>query len=247
MKTPKMLLFDYGSTLLCEPDTDFVRGERALFPYITKNRYHLTPEQLHGFADALFAQAAKCRDLGMELHERQFQRMVYEYSGIEFSIGYEQAELILWDAASPGALMPDADKIIDCVNRNGIRSGVISNIGWSENALQNRLDRLLPRNRFEFVIASSEYGFRKPSPYLFELALRKVGLPPDAVWFCGDNPRADVEGAAQVGIFPLWYVNDAGRAREGIVPEPPPRCGHLRFREWKEVISILDELKERES
>jgi hypothetical protein len=35
--------------------------------------------------------------------------MPYEYAGIEFSIGSEEAELIKRTAASPGALMPDAD------------------------------------------------------------------------------------------------------------------------------------------
>jgi putative hydrolase of the HAD superfamily len=37
-------------------------------------------------------------------------------------------------------------------------------MGWSGKALEARIDRLLPENRFEFVIASSEYMIRKLNP-----------------------------------------------------------------------------------
>lgn len=99
----------------------------------------------------------------------------------------------------------NADKMLDYINDRDIRSGVISNIGWSGSALTERINRLLPKNKFEFIIASSDYMFRKPSPMIFELALKKAGLNASDVWFCGDNIKADIEGSAGVGIFPVWY------------------------------------------
>ena len=42
-KKPKMILFEYGHTLLCEPEFDFLRGEEALFEYIKHNKNGLTP------------------------------------------------------------------------------------------------------------------------------------------------------------------------------------------------------------
>ena len=33
MNKPKMIIFDYGHTLLCEPGFDFLRGEQSLFEY----------------------------------------------------------------------------------------------------------------------------------------------------------------------------------------------------------------------
>ncbi len=245
MKTPKMILFDYGHTLLYEPAFDFLRGERTLTPYITQNRSQLSPEQINDFANTLYIQAASGRKCGVELHERQFQRMVYESLGITFSIGFEEIELIKWNAASPGAMVPQADMILDCINRCGIRSGVISNIGWSEHALTDRFNRLLPRHRFEFIIASSEYGFRKPSHYLFELALGKAGLSPEDVWFCGDNPQADIEGAAQVGMYPVWYDNPALGADTECRHQSPPACEHLRIHAWDELIRVLEALNKQ--
>jgi putative hydrolase of the HAD superfamily len=137
--------------------------------------------------------------------------------------------------------MPNADIMINYINSRGIRSGVISNIAFSGAVLSERLNRLLPRNRFEFVIASSEYMIRKPNPMLFELVLKKAGLCAEDVWFCGDNIRADVEGSASIGIFPVWYedetVENPWRERsKWLFPE----CGHLHIHDWLELIDILE-------
>ena len=241
MKKPKMILFDYGHTLLCEPDFNSLRGEEALFAYVTKNPHNLTPAQINEFGQDVFEKMGAAREIGLELHQRQFQSILYEYLGLEFSVSFPEAEKILWDNFSAGALMPNADKIIDYINGRGIRSGVISNIGWSGAALTERINRLLPQNKFEFVIASSEYIFRKPNPMLFELSLRKAGLVAGDVWFCGDNIKADVEGSSAVGMFPVWYDDEVMEnpwrgQNKGMLPN----CGHLHIHDWLELIEILD-------
>lgn len=240
-KKPKMILFDYGHTLLCEPDFNFLRGEEALFKYVKCNKNNLTPKQVTDFSQELFEKIGTVRELDLELHELQFQRFLYEYLEIELSIPFPEAEKIFWDGTSAGALMPNADIMLDYINASGIRSGIISNIGWSGMALAERVNRLLPRNQFEFIITSSEYMFRKPNPLLFELALKKAGLSAEDVWFCGDNIKADVEGSAAVGIFPVWYEDE--------IMENPWRaqnkgialcCKHLHIHDWNELIAFLE-------
>ena len=49
----------------------------------------------------------------------------------------------------------------------------------------------LASNKFESIIASSDYMFRKPNPMLFELALKKAGLNAGDVWFCGNNIKEE--------------------------------------------------------
>lgn len=240
---PKMIIFDYGQTLLYEPDFDTLRAEKELFKYIKTNKYGITAEEVNDFTQKVFAEVGVARTNGLEIHERQFQRFVYEYLGIEFSISYEEAEPIFWNAVSIGAVMPNADKMIDYINAKGIRSGVISNIGWSGKALTDRINRLLPNNRFEFIIASSDYMFRKPNRLLFELALRKAGLDAKDVWYCGDNPQADVGGSAQVGIFPVWYDNAMECNYRDRSNETLPQCEHLHIHEWEEIIEVLEGCK----
>ena len=243
MKKPEMIIFDYGHTLLYEPDTNYLRGEEALFKYIKSNKNNYTPQEVNDFAQDLYAEIAIFRKMGMEIHQRQFQRMLFEYLEIELTIPLEEMERVFWDNMSAGALMPDADKMIDYINANGIRSGVISNIGFSGDRLTERINGLLPRNKFEFIIASSEYMLRKPHRMLFELALKKAELSASDVWFCGDTVKADIEGSHAVGMFPVWYDNKIiddpwTNKNDGAIPQFP----HLHIHEWFEFIDILKRL-----
>ena len=72
-KKPQMIIFDYGHTLLYEPDYNFLRGEEALFKYIKSNKNGLIPKQVNDFSQELFRKIGAVRELCMELHEWQFQ------------------------------------------------------------------------------------------------------------------------------------------------------------------------------
>lgn len=241
MLLPEMILFDYGRTLLFEPGSDSLRAQRALFPYVTRNPRGLSAEEVCAFSAQLFGEAAPARALGFELHNFAFQRLLYESLGIELSLSWAQAERVFWDAASPGAVMPGAPEMLRSLQALGIRTGVVSNISFSGESLRERLSRLLPDSRFEFVVASSEYMVRKPNPRIFRLALEKAGLPAGRVWFCGDNVRADVEGADAAGLFPVWYEGEAGEPDYDVRRDPlgPPRCPHLHIRHWRELTQRL--------
>jgi putative hydrolase of the HAD superfamily len=236
-----MIIFDYGHTLMCEPYYHFEHGMEALFAHLTRNRDGLTPKQAGDYATELFIRAGKAaREVGFEVHAGPMQRFMYEYLGLEFSVSSEEAERILWDGSSVGAAMPNADRLLDYLNEHGIRSAVISNIGWSGAALEKRINRLLPRNKFEFIIASSEYMFRKPNPLLFELALRKAGLDAADAWYCGDSIKADVEGAASAGIFPVWYEDKTLENPWSRNGDAVPIPAHLHIHDWAELIEALE-------
>ncbi|MDO4572971.1 MAG: hypothetical protein Q4C13_06345, partial [Clostridia bacterium] len=64
MNHPKMIIFDYGHTLLYEPGWDAVRGERALFEHVKSNKYHLTPEQVADYSADLFEKIGVVRKNG---------------------------------------------------------------------------------------------------------------------------------------------------------------------------------------
>lgn len=242
MKKPEMILFDYGHTLLYEPGFDAMRCEEAAYPYIVVNPQKLTAAQIYAEVQRVFAQFQEQRNAGIEIHEWQFMRLVYEYLGLQFSISYRELEEIEWNAASPGAVMPGVEEMLDFLDDIGIRTAVISNIGWSGNALANRINRLLPDNRFEFIMASSEYAVRKPNRMLFETALRKAKLPADAVWYCGDNFKADVKGAHDAGIFPVLYEGKAPGEENTFVSRNEGESAdfaYLRIHDWQEMTALL--------
>lgn len=244
MKYPKMIIFDYGHTLLYEPGWNSVHGNEALLKYVTKNPNNCTLEDVKKGAELIFGKHIESiRKNGYDVPGQVGNRALYEYLGIEFSLTPLEMETVFWNAASAGAIMPSADKMLDYINRNGIRSAVISNLLWSGEALSERLNRLLPSNQFEFVMTSSDYIVRKPNHILFDIALQKSGVSADEVWYCGDDPKADIEGASQVGIFSVWYDNETDKDYKDRHEEHVPKCEHLHIHEWEEMIDLLDGIK----
>ena len=244
MYYPRMILFDYGHTLLAEPGFDPLKGNQALLQYTLVNKRGLTAEAVTDFSQKLFAEMSAIRKLGWEIHEHIFQRLLFDFLEIDLSISLQEAEKVFWDAAAPGARMPGTEEMLAQLDDWGIRSGVISNISFSGKALAQRIHRLLPGNSFEFILTSSEYGVRKPSSLLFEVALKKAGLTPDEVWYCGDSVQADVEGAANAGIFPVWYEDETmENPWRGQNAGLAPSCDHLHIHRWTELTDTLERLK----
>lgn len=243
MQKPAMILFDYGFTLLHESDMDFLRGEKAVYGYIRHNPLKKTPEELCAFGLEQFRALRECRHSGYEISEMQLMRGKYDAFGITFSIPLTQVEEILWEHASPGAAMPGIEELLALLHRQGIRTGVISNLGWTGQALSKRIDRLLPENHFEFVLASSDYAFRKPHPLMFQIALQKAGLSPEEVWFCGDSVEADIRGAHGAGLFPVLYEGSgaAGECSPYLAKNREMQLDfdHLHIHHWQELMDIL--------
>ncbi len=53
------------------------------------------------------------------------------------------------------------------------------------------------------VLDSAVVGVAKPDPKIFELALERLGIAPDAAIHVGDTPAADVDGARAAGVRPV--------------------------------------------
>lgn len=243
LKLPKMILFDYGHTLLYESHFDQVRGYEAVLQYATRNVNHLSASEIANFADKLFMDIGKhSRHHGVEIHDHMFQRLLFEYLELDFSLAKDELDKLYWEKAAPGVPMPNVEKLLAYMKERGIRSGVISNISFSEGTLSDRINRLLPDNQFEFIMASSEYVYRKPNKLLFEVALKKAHLKPEEVWFCGDHVEFDVLGASAAGIFPVWYQSELKCPYRREAAEQLPECAHLHIRDWKELEEILKSL-----
>ena len=57
------------------------------------------------------------------------------------------------------------------------------------------------------------------------------------------DPQADIEGASQVGIYPVWYDNDTDKDYKDRSNEHLPQCEHLHIHEWNEMIDLLEKIK----
>ena len=74
MTMPKMILFDYGGTLIYEPDFEPINGNKVIFPYISKNPRNVTLEEFSEYLLRFFDEIWLLRGELIEIHEHIFLR-----------------------------------------------------------------------------------------------------------------------------------------------------------------------------
>jgi HAD superfamily hydrolase (TIGR01549 family) len=85
------------------------------------------------------------------------------------------------------------------------RLAVVSNMSFAEAIFQS-LKEFDIYKHFDAVIVSGIIGWRKPSPIIFESALQALKVKAEESVFVGDSPKADVEGAKQLGMKTILLV-----------------------------------------
>lgn len=234
-----MILFDYGQTLINERKFDGVAGTRAVLQYAIRNKYNHTAEEVQAAADDINLEMGrfdpKCGHLlQIEVPNHMFTAFLYQSMGIELSLTPQEIDRIFWNAASPGVPSDGIEEFLVYLKNQNIRTGVISNIAYCGEIVEERINNMLPGNNFEFIIATSEYMFRKPNKKIFELALEKAELSPKDVWYIGDNYQCDVIGAKSTGIFPVWYI--------GANALPQGDDDVLRISHWNELKEQIEKI-----
>lgn len=171
----------------------------------------------------------------IEIPSSTFIPYLYESVGIELSISPSEVDRLFWDAAYPGQPTDGIEMFLEYLKHRGIRTGVISNITYDSDVEKERINRLIPSNEFEFVIATSSYLFGKPNRQIFELALVKANLKPEDVWYIGDNYACDIRGAIGAGMFPVWYI--------GSIDLPYTEDKNIcTVSSWNELISLMENI-----
>lgn len=120
-------------------------------------------------------------------------------------------------------LMPHAREVLAYL-RPRYRMYILSN-GFTE--LQSRKMRSAGiEGYFDGIILSEDVGAHKPSPEIFEYALRVAGVSADSALMIGDNFDVDILGAHRVGIDQVYY-NTAQTTMNAPQPNPTYTIGSL--------------------
>ncbi|HXH61298.1 MAG TPA: HAD-IA family hydrolase, partial [Fimbriimonadaceae bacterium] len=77
-----------------------------------------------------------------------------------------------------------------------------------DNSLHRTLEMHDLTRYFDAVVASLEEGVEKPDPRIFQIALERLGVPPESALHVGDNPVDDWQGAKSAGIKALVIDRD---------------------------------------
>ena len=102
-----------------------------------------------------------------------------------------------WEGAH---LDPDAIPLLDSLRDRRVRVGLCSNAPYRVESLHGQLAFLGVETHLDAVTFSAEVGWRKPSPRIFEAALRALGTAADRTVMVGDSESADIAGAHAAGM-----------------------------------------------
>ena len=86
---------------------------------------------------------------------------------------------------------------------------------------------------FDPIIVSGDYGYRKPDPRLFQLAIDALGAPAESILYVGNDMHRDIYGARQAGMQTLMFDPDQGtKEYEDCVPDH-------RITDYRDLLSLL--------
>lgn len=108
-------------------------------------------------------------------------------------------------------LYPECLAVLRTLRERGYIVGVISN--W-DIRLQGLLQGLGVMPCLQHVSISAVIGWEKPHGRIFAHALEAVGVAASRAVHVGDSLHADVQGARQAGMQPLWLCRDETPRRE---------------------------------
>lgn len=122
---------------------------------------------------------------------------------------------LYWLFAQPTVwrLFPECRDVLQTLQQQGYILGIISN--WDIRLLEILQGHQL-MHTFQHVSISAVVGWEKPHAEIFRHATEAVGVSPARSLHIGDSLQADVHGAAEAGLQPLWLH------REGPATGPHP-------------------------
>jgi len=224
MATPspfKVILFDFGSTLIYSKDPwppIYEQADRALVQVLQQAGIQLDikafSSEFETFLDSYYAER------GTSLIERTTFSALQEllqrkgFRDIPDSLVRQALDAMYAITQQNWYLEPDTIPTLTTLRDHGYRLGMVSNTSDDKN-VQQLLDRCELRSFFETIVTSAQCGIRKPDAHIFQLALDFFGVPAGQVAMVGDSLEADIQGANQLGIYSIWLTRRVQLPEEG--------------------------------
>ena len=148
------------------------------------------------------------------LRAMRIRRLVAESGSAELEPSEAEELAAAYREAYLAARRPvaGAAELLAEVRRGGARIVAVTNNLVAEQ--EDKLRHVALRHLFDDLVISEAAGVNKPDPEIFDLALRRAGVPAREAIMLGDSWANDVMGAIGAGIAAAW-LDRAGRG----VPE----------------------------
>ena len=236
MIQPRGFLFDWGDTLVEELREDRAAGVAWLFTQASTVPAGVALSRVLARAEHVRRDVDARRIPGeIEMSWPQLMRLVFDPLGVRFTVPLAALELGAWQQIVETREMPGAREGLARLRAAGLPIGVVSNTSFSPAVIGHELEKHGLAEHLAFVTTSSEYGVRKPSALLFEVAAARLGVAPRGIWFVGDRLDKDVAGAKAAGMTAVWF-------RASASPEPAEHAPFVtpdaEAHSWGELLAL---------
>ena len=102
-----------------------------------------------------------------------------------------------WAACQHFSLYDDVDPTLRILTAGGLRLGLISNTHRCLTSFQSHFEL---EGLIAVAISSSQHGYMKPHPSIFEAALKLMNVAPHEAVMVGDSMKQDIAGARRIGM-----------------------------------------------
>jgi len=122
----------------------------------------------------------------------------------------QEQTLELWDAWNLGGqffgrtLFPDALDTLRWLLERGFKLGAVTDRAFGGPRFMAEMAEYGLDGFFGVVTISSDVGYLKPHPKIFQHALEALEVAPEETVMVGDSLRCDVAGAKGLGMVAVW-------------------------------------------
>ena len=210
----KGILIDLDNTLYDYDQAHLSALDRAMNWF--SNRFGLA--RLDSYA--LYERAKHLNHVQLRMTASSHSRLLYFQKMMELIGAFDikdclTLDKLYWDAYLDAMVIePDVVTFFKSIH---VPKCIVTD--FTAEAQYEKLIQLGIEDWVDHLVTSEEAGVEKPHPFIFKLALQKLGLKADEVVMIGDSYKKDCLGAADLGIDSVLYKGDADKAdtRKGIV------------------------------
>jgi putative hydrolase of the HAD superfamily len=205
----KAVLFDFADTLVNTERFDYDKCLGRMVQSLSKNGVSVPFESFkQGYFDSrdrFYKQTEKT------LEEQNFAERIIETLGsCSINVGVEDERIRKATEAFSNCFATSLTidsylpSLLEQLHKK-YKLAVVSNMSFAEAIFQS-LREFNIANHFDAVIVSGILGWRKPDPKIFQKALQTLDVKAKEAAFVGDSPRADIQGAKQVGMKTVLLI-----------------------------------------
>lgn len=198
----KAVCFDVHDTLIDKGGpAGLIAGKKSAAAALKKKYPHVNDEILEQSWQHCLVKAKDLQKEGREIaawewYGEQLRFMGIEQFGEDLVTEFNQAFMLGFRPYT--TVLRGARECLRYLSDNGYKLAVVSNSLGTNTRIDLEVTGLT--DFFDHIVISSEVGWRKPHPKIFQRVLQLLDVEPSEVVFVGDNLKEDIEGAVTAGM-----------------------------------------------